>query len=227
MEQEETWADEREFQKELPKIVLSYESDLDGALAAMDRYLDRQPPIAVRKSLLGWKGTFYRDHGRYEEAIRMYRLSDEIKIPDDLQNFITKDGLARALIGLPDLNGAYEVLTQAVDEVVFPWGSLRLHSELSNVAASTGRPLPSDTRVKLLRIAQYYGINALPDGEDAAALVGWLSDIVNGCEERDDVLEAALRRAESDAEKERLVAEFLDEVEVPHFRERAKARLKK
>ena len=104
---------------------------------------------------------------------------------------------------------------------------LWLMRPLVDVADKTGRPLPSTIRAKLLQITQYYGIDALPDGEDAAALVGWLSDLVNACEAHDDVLDAALRRAESDAEKERLVAEFLEEVEVPHFRERAKARLKK
>ena len=225
MEQENAWPLQLEFQKELPKIVLSFEDDLEGALAAMDRYLDQQPPDSVRKSLLGWKGLFYLEHGRYEDAIRVFRLADEMNVLDDAQNFLTKDGLAKALIGVPDLNGAYDVLTQAVAEVAFPWGLLRLHVELSNVAASTGRPMPSETRTRLSQIAQYYGVDPLPEGEDAAALVHWLSDIVDACEARDKELSTAFRRAESQAEKERLVAEFLEEVDVPHFRERAKARL--
>ncbi len=218
---------EVEFRAELPRILRMSDSDLDGALAAMDRYLDREPSSSFRKSLLAWKGRFYLEHKRYEDAVRVLRLADGSQASSDLQTFNTKLDLATALKESHDKDGAYEVLMTGLVEVGDAVLSLRLLRALVDVAASTGRSMPTSTGRSLQRVAQFYGMDPLPEEEDSAALVVWLDDLARDCGVRFDHLRCAVRRAETAAEKERLVAEYIESVSIPYFKEQAKDALRR
>lgn len=153
---------ERGFEAELPQILRLSDSDLEGALAALDRYLDQAPPPAFQKALLAWKGRFYLEHAKYDDAIRELQTADAIQIPDELQNFNTKTDLARALTGAGHPQEAYTALTEALNETEDPRFLLMLLGDLMMVRSNLNLALPARAQIALSRVKQFFGIDDQP-----------------------------------------------------------------
>lgn len=210
-----------QYRAELPRILLLSDSDLEGALAALDHYMDRAPPPAFQKALLNWKGRFYLEHAKYDDAIRELRAADAIQIPDDLKNSITKSELALALEKKGDAVEAYAVLTKALNEIEIPSLLLDLLPALVRVGSSLGQALPAGAQVALRRAKEFYGIDdqhALPDLCDEIARVEALK---HEASVRYDALHRAVRQAESIDEQVALIEAYINKITVPYFKQLA------
>jgi tetratricopeptide (TPR) repeat protein len=214
------------FEAELVQILRTSDNDLEAALAALDRYLDQAPPPMFRKGLLTWKGRFYIEHKRYDDAVRVLRVADALQSRSDAANFITKADLAKALEEGGDPQEAYTVLIAALNEIEDPPCLLKLLCDLVRVTATTGQAMPPRAEVALSRAKQFYGFDDSPEGDLAAEAV-LVEGLAHDASVLFDRLYFALKRAESTAEKIRLVEEYIDCVTVPYFIKVAEERLQR
>ena len=219
-ETDEPSALEQQYRAQLPQILRAAGDDLEAALAALDRYLEQAPPRRLKKSLLTWKGLFYSEHGRYDDAVRELRAADELRGAGELAHFNTKIDLARALEKGGDPREAYAVLTAALDEIEAPDLLVNLLLALVQVASGTGQALPPRAEATLSRVTQHYGIDE-PTGADLAAEAVRVAELVRGASVRFTSLQDALQRAETPAERVALVEEYLEGVTVPRFKKLA------
>lgn len=139
-ETDELSALEQQYRAQLPQILRAAGGDLEAALAVLDRYLEQAPPRRLKKSLLTWKGLFYSEHGRHDDAVRELRAADELRGAGELAHFNTKIDLARALEKSGDPREAYAVLTEALDEIEAPDLLVNLLLALVRVGALVATP---------------------------------------------------------------------------------------
>lgn len=209
---------EREFELEIPRILRMSDSDLEGALAALDYYLERNPHAAFRNALLAWKGGFYLEHERYDDAIRELQAADALHIPNDLHNFNTKFNLAQAL----DMGGkseeAYAVLITALNEIEDPALLLDLLPALAWLSSSLGHALPARAHFALSQGKQCYGIDDEHELLDLHAEITRVTDLKHEASVRYDQLYLAICDAEGTAEKVRLAEAYIQDVRVPYFK---------
>lgn len=210
---------------ELPRILRMSDSDLEGALAALDYYLEQNPPPAFQNTLLTWKGTFYLEHGRYDDAVRELRAADALRIRDDLQNFNTKYTLAKAL----DLGGnaedAYTVLAKALDEIEEPSLQIDLLPALAWFSSSLGRALPERAMHALGRGKQFYGIGDQDALSDMFAEITRVKDLKHEASVSYSALILAIRRTESAGEKMALIEAYIQGAKVPYYKRLAEGLL--
>jgi tetratricopeptide (TPR) repeat protein len=221
LEADENSALERQFQAELPKIVIASDNDLEAAVAAIEHYLDQAPSRELRKSLLTWKGRFYLEHGRHDDAARELRAADEIKLPDDLKNLNTKRDLADALERGGDPRQAYAVLTAALDEIDAPDLLLDVLQALVRLTSSRGQAMPPGADAALSRAKQFYGIDPSHAAGDLPAETERVAELVRDASVRFTRLQHSLAQAEGPAERVALVKEYLACITVPCFKQRA------
>lgn len=209
---------EREFEKDIVRILRLSESDLEGALAGIDYFLERNPHPAFQNALLAWKGLFYSEHGRYDDAIRELRAAEELRGISDLQNFNTKHDLAKAL----DLGGhpeeAYSIILKALNEIESASLLFDLLPALAWFCSSLGQAPPERAEVALRRGKVFYGI------DDEGALPDLISEIVRATDlkreasERYGELERALRATENETKKLALIDAYVQDVKVPYYK---------
>lgn len=211
----------RHFQDELVQIMLGSENDLEGAITALDRYLAQAPDRDLQKSLLSWKGRFYVEHQRYDDAIRVLRIADGLHLRGDfdLGNFNVKSDLAIALEQRGDLQEAYVVWTAALDEMVAPWLLLHVLAALAPLSSHLSQPMPPRSEEALHLVKQYYGFDH-PLGANLPAEVARVNELVDSSEDFGH-LEYTVRKAESLAAKIGLVEAFLEEAIVPLYKREA------
>ncbi|MEZ4297825.1 MAG: hypothetical protein R3B70_22910 [Polyangiaceae bacterium] len=208
---------ELEYRAELPKILIAADRDLDAALRALDRYLRRAPPLGLKKAILAWKGRFYLEHGRYDEAVRELRAADGLEVQDDLKNFNTKVDLAKALEKAGDTQGAHSVLTAALAETSEPSLLLKLLDLLVQVSVRSRLPLPSGAEMALSRAKQFYGLDQVLSVDlstDTARLAG----LVHDDSVRLTRLHQSLSRAKTPGRRASLVRKYLAGATVPYFK---------
>jgi hypothetical protein len=208
---------ERQFQDELPQICMVADVDLLAALVALDGYLGQTPPDKLKKSLLTWKGLFYLEHGMHDDAVRELRAADALNRADELSNFNTKFDLAKALELGGNPREAYAVLTAAVEEIHGPDLVPGLLRAMARIAASAGLSVPPCAEAALNRVSLHYGLDAPPPA-DLAAVMARVADLVEGASARFSMLEDALKEADEQAQKIRLIEEYLDRATVPYYR---------
>jgi hypothetical protein len=226
LEMNERSALERQYLDELPQILVTSEDDLGAAVAALDRYLSQAPPPKLQKSLLAWKGHFYLEHGMYDDATRVLQVADRLNTQDDLQNFNTKFDLAEALEKGTDPQGAYAVLTAGLDEIKEPSLLLNILHALVRLMSSSAQSMPLHADAALSRAKEFYGIEDPSTGDLPAETVR-VAELVHDAGVRFNRLRAALRGAESPAEKVGLVEEYLNGVTVPRFKQLAEDLLRR
>ncbi len=211
----------QQYSAELPSILILSDTDLEGALAAIDYYLAQNPPPAFQKSLLNWKGHFYSNHGRYDDAVRELRAADEIQERSDLQNWITKYELAKAL----DLGGhpeeAYSVLLRALHEIETPSLQFDVLCALAFFCWSLGHPLPERAELALKRGKAFYEIDdqgALPDLMSEIERVAVLQREASS---RYSEVTRAVRHTENPDEKLALIDAYLQNETVIYYKKLA------
>jgi tetratricopeptide (TPR) repeat protein len=208
---------EQEYLDQLPQICMAADGDLAGALAALDRYLAQAPPRTLKKRLLTWKGLFYLEHEKYDDAVRELRAADAIDDAEELATFNTKFELAKALELGGDPEEAYAVLVAAMDEIDAPGLHLDLLRALAQVSPSAGLPLPVGAEAAFHRVKHHHGIDE-PASADLASEIVRVADLVHDASVRCTFLHDALREAESQPQKVALIEEYLGEVTVPYYR---------
>jgi hypothetical protein len=211
---------EREFESALPEILAIAEQDRRKAVAAIDRYLQREPPSHLRKSLLVWKGRLYLEHGRHEEAARELWEADALPSRDDLQTLNIRMDLAEALAGGGDPRGAYDVLAASLSEIKAPPALLKLLHALAGATPASNQPMPPQSGAALRDVRRYYGIEDPPATDPAAEAIR-LAKLVDEAAVGHDRMELALLRAGDPPELIALLAEYIRGATVPYFRELA------
>lgn len=212
---------ERRFQAELPHILVTSDSNLEAALAILDRYLDEAPGPELRKSLLGWKGRLYLEHGRHEDAARELRAADGLQLPDTLRNFNVKFDLADALAKTGNPQEACAVLTAGLREINEPDLLLKLLDALARITSSSGQALPPGADVALESVKRFYGIRDSSEAADLLVETARVAKLVHDASMRFDDLRFAVQRAETPDEKARLIEEYLGNIDVAHFKQLA------
>jgi tetratricopeptide (TPR) repeat protein len=210
---------ERQFRAELVEIMLGSENDLEGAIAALDRYLEQAPPREFQNSLLCWQGRFYVEHERYDDAVRVLRLADGLHVPGDLdlRIFNVKSDLAIALEQRGEPQEAYVVWTAALNEMEAPWLMLHVLAAMAPLSSRIGQPMPPRSEEALRLVKQYYGFDHPPEPDLPAEAVR-LDALVR--EENHD-LHDTVRKTESLTEKIGLVEAYLSQVTVPRYKREA------
>lgn len=209
---------EQQYQAELPQILMESDENLELAIEALDRYLARNPPADFQKNLLTWKGRFYLEHERYEDAIRELRAADELPFSHELANFNTKFDLAIGLENSGDLRGAYTVLTKALNEIEAPSLFLNLLAPLARLAADLDLAMPARSQAALKLAKQFYGIDSWPEEEELSIEVPRLLELVRDASAGYGHLHVVLPQIESPAERVELVEAYLDGVSIPYFK---------
>ncbi len=212
---------EREFEADIVRILLLSDTDLEGALLGIDYFLERNPHPAFQNALLAWKGTFYLEHGRYDEAVRELRAADALDIPEDFHQFNTKYELAKAL----DLGGhpeeAYSVLLRALHEIETPSLQFDVLCALAFFCWSLGHPLPERAELALKRGKAFYEIDdqgALPDLMSEIERVAVLQREASS---RYSEVTRAVRHTENPDEKLALIDAYLQNETVIYYKKLA------
>jgi hypothetical protein len=208
------------YRAELLDILRASDSDLNAAIAALDRYLDQSPPPAFQKALLAWKGRFYLEHHRHEDAVRVLRVSDALPGQCDLANANTKLDLATALELSGDPGGALAVLIAALEEIDELGLLIKFLREVARVASSSDPTVPPRAEAALSRVKELYGVDDSPSAGFAAEVVR-VADVLQHDWVRFSMLRDALKEAEHQAHKVRLIEEYLARVTVPQYRQLA------
>lgn len=208
----------QQYRAELLSILVRSESDLEGALAAMDYYLAQNPPPAFQNALLAWKGLFYIEHGRYDDAVQVLRAADALRVPDDQHNFITKYNLAKAL----DLGGhpeeAYSVIVQALNEIDTPSLLFDLLPALASFCSTLDHALPERAELALRRGKAFYGIDDQDAMPDLMSEIWRATDLKSEAAAGYGELERGVRETESLDEKLGLIDIYLRDVKVPFYK---------
>jgi tetratricopeptide (TPR) repeat protein len=159
------------YRAELPDILRASDNDLDAAIAALDRYLEQAPPPAFQKALLTWKGRFYVEYQRYDDAVRVLREADALQGESDMQSFCTRSDLAKALEGMGNPQEAYAVLIAALEEIDELDLLIKLLRDVAGVASNSGLPVPPRAEDVLNRVKELYGVDESPSAGVAAEMV--------------------------------------------------------
>lgn len=206
-----------QYRAELPRILRMSVNDLEGALEALDRYLEQAPPRAFQKALLAWKGLFYLEHKRYDDAIRELRTADALHFTSDLQSFNAKSSLAKALENKGDPLEAFMLLTKALNEIETPSLQFDLLPDLARLSSSTGQALPERAQIVFDQEKQFYGID-VQHAADLPAEILRVADLVHNAAVQFDHLEFVLKHVESLPEKVRQIEAYIQDVRVPYFK---------
>jgi tetratricopeptide (TPR) repeat protein len=212
----------RQFRSELVQIIRGSQHDLEGALAALDRYLAQDPPPDFQKSLLSWKGRFYVEHKRYDDAVRVLRIADGLHVPGDidLENYNVKFDLSTALEERGDPQEAYVVLTALLNEIEAPSLMGVLLPHLVRVSSRLGQPMPPRSEEALRLMKQFYGLDHPPEADLREEAVR-LDELVRADSVRFSRLHLALGEVENTAKRIRMVEKYLKRVRVPYYKREA------
>jgi tetratricopeptide (TPR) repeat protein len=212
---------EKEFGDELVQIMLGSENDLEGAIAALDHYLAQAPPRELESQILFWKGLFYVEHQRYDDAVRVLRIATGLLVSGDLdlRIFNIKCALAMALEHVGEAQQAYVVLTAALDEMESPSLMLHVLAALVPLSSRLGQPMPPRSEEALPLVKQYYGFDHPPE-PDLPSEVARLNELVQSSEDFSH-LHWTVRKTEGLAKKIGMVEAYLDHVIVPLYKREA------
>lgn len=210
-----------QYRAELPRILRLSDSDLEAAIAALDRYLEQAPPPAFQKALLTWKGRFYNEHQRYDDAIRELRSADTLQCSAEIANFNTKSDLALALEKKGEAVEAYSILIKALNETADPHLHHYLLPDLARLSLKINQALPEGAELMLEQIKHSYGMTDSDALADLPAEILRVTALIKEASIHDDDLERALRTMDNANEKLALIDTYLQDVKVPYYKKLA------